>query len=506
MPVVRHPSSKILSAAHQVDTIVMGAGVIGLAVARAVRRKHGDVLVIDRANNIGTETSSRNSEVVHAGLYYPPLSLKGKLCVAGRNALYRYCETRAIPHSQCGKLVVAQTPQQRSMLHALEQQAMANGVYDTVMIATQDQIHGDFGETEIVARCGALYSPSTGIIDSHALMEQFRLDIEDPPTETNHTSLLSSSSVTGTGTIVLRTNVIGGYIDRSQNIHDDPYNIYVGTETTTHPKSRTGTDSDSYMEPNQGSHDHDSDECITTAQNDSDPQQPTWISCRRLINCSGLWASHVANYFHGPHDNDDDHDDTTTRTRIPWTVPRQYFCRGNYYKVATTASPSFRHLIYPVPDPSGSGLGIHATMDLSDQVKFGPDIEWLDPNLLCPDDIRMEPSTTRLGQFYEAIRTYWPHLPDDSLVPDYSGIRPKLVHPSSMGGGGDDDSTRQEDFRIVGPNVHGVPGLVHLFGMESPGLTSCLAIADYVVHLLDDTEKSKSRKSTIFVKEQKVNI
>lgn len=480
---------KTLSGAQKVDTIVIGAGVIGLAIARAValhtnNNNKKDVLLIDRATNIGTETSSRNSEVIHAGLYYPHNSLKGKLCFTGRELLYKYCEEHSVPYNRCGKLIVANTGQQLSILRSLELQAAANGVYDTHIIPTQEKIHFDYMETEIVAQYGALFSPSTGIVNSHALMEQFRNDIEN----------------SNDATIALRTNVIDGYIDTSKNIHDDPYNIYVCTETTNHQSrgyTGTGTGSSSSRPENHRN------------QNVEDSDK-MWLSCRQLINCSGLWASQVANLFHTNNTNT-----TVTSAKQRWTVPKQYYCRGTYYKVINNTQPNFRHLIYPVPDPTGSGLGIHATIDLSEpqpQVKFGPDVEWIDPPHIHPDDIKMEPSTTQLSKFYDWIRTYWPQLQDNTLVPDYCGLRPKLVHPSISSGddgakknnknkpgtstkattGTSTTSNTFQDFMIVGPKVHGVPGLVHLFGMESPGLTCSMAIANYVVNLLE--EKGKGRK------------
>ena len=465
---VNKPLHKILSAAHKVDTIVIGAGVIGLAIARAIVRnntlKSQEVLLIDRATNIGTETSSRNSEVIHAGFYYPHSSLKRKLCVEGRELLYRYCDEHAVPYNRCGKLVVANTVQQLSVLKSLELQATANGVYDTHIIPSQEQLHFDYDETEVVAKYGALFSPSTGILDSHSLMEQFRYDIENPPYD-------SSTTSTSNATIALRTNVIDGYIDMSKNIHDDPYNIYVCTETT----KNTNTFID------------------TATANDR-----AWISCRQLINCSGLWASEVAKYFHV--DETSDHSDDVTMTQKNWTVPTQYFCRGTYYKVMNSGTgsaiqPRFRHLIYPVPDPSGSGLGIHATIDLSEpqpQVKFGPDVEWLNP-FVEPNTLHLEPTTSQIQLVYNWIRTYWPHLQDNTLVPDYSGIRPKLLHPT-IGSDGRTTSSRTKsntfhDFMILGPKVHGIPGLVHLFGMESPGLTCSMAIGNYVVNLLEENYK-----------------
>jgi L-2-hydroxyglutarate oxidase LhgO len=476
---VHQPPSKIISAAHKVDTIVIGAGVIGLAIARAITGKNTtqaqEILLIDRATNIGTETSSRNSEVIHGGLYYPHNSLKGKLCVKGRLLLYKYCDEHAVPYNRCGKLVVANTEQQLSVLRTLELQAVANGVYDTHIIPSQEKIRFDYDETEIVAKYGALVSPSTGIIDSHALMEQFRYDIENPPQNSSTNSVYASTAV-----IALRTNVIDGYIDMSKNVHDDPYNIYVGTETTRTKvgDSKNETETDSLM------------------VNDK-----LWLSCRQLINCSGLWASEVANYFHT--------NDFIRLSKKQWTVPKQYFCRGTYYKVSSCATgdaiqPKFRHLIYPVPDPSGSGLGIHATIDLSEpqpQVKFGPDVEWLNP-FTHPDDIDMEPkiSPSQLQLVYDWIRTYWPQLQDNTLVPDYCGIRPKLLHPTIRGGQSSTSSSNHrtkaafQDFMIAGPKEHGVPGLVHLFGMESPGLTCSMAIGNYVINLLSNSTKDKKHR------------
>jgi len=402
-------SSSSSAAAAKVDTVVMGAGVIGLAVARALSsRSNSEVLLLERAHRIGSETSSRNSEVLHAGIYYPTDSRKAAWCVRGKHLLYDYCRDRGIPHRRCGKLVVATAAAQRPVLQQLHRQAARNGVPDTVLLSPDETRAREPGLTSTVV--GALHSPSTGIVDSHALMVQ----------------LLADAEAQGHTTLALHTAVDDAAII---NNNDDDYRIRVHADGL-------------------------------------------WLSCRRVVNATGLWASHVASFFQKNRSNS---------TAASWQPPRQYFCKGTYVR-SSAKPPPFSTLIYPVPDPRG-GLGVHATLDLQGQVKFGPDVEWLDADATIADDDWYQPDPARVASFYEPIRRYWPDLPDGALVPDYCGVRPKLQHPSrclTTSG----TTMPFSDFVVAGPETHGVPGLVHLLGMESPGLTASLAIAEHVAALL----------------------
>ena len=372
-------------AMERVSTVVIGAGVVGLAVAR----RFPNALILDRASRIGAETSSRNSEVVHAGLYYPPGSLKGKLCMRGKQLLYEYCRERSIFCHRIGKLIVATDEAQlRETLPKLKQQAVANGVMDT-RVLSKEEVRDLEPELETV---GALHSPSTGIVDSHSFMYALLADVESQG-----------------GTLALNTKVTDA------RIRNGRVELFA---------------------------------------------DGVWLSCDRVINCAGLWADHVARLIH--HGSE-------------WDPPRQYYARGTYFRLQGVTSP-FKHLIYPVPDVRG-GLGVHATLDQSGQVKFGPDVEWLPPEADI-DTISWEPDLRRGDVFYEAIRRYWPSLPNDALAPDYTGVRPKLAHPD-LGG------TGFRNFCFLAEKDHGIPGLVHLMGIESPGLTSSLAIADHVAQLVD---------------------
>jgi L-2-hydroxyglutarate oxidase LhgO len=384
------------SAATKVQIIVIGAGVIGLAVARTLARAHREVLLLDRASTIGAETSSRNSGVIHAGLYYPNKSLKAKFCVRGKQMLYQYLrEHQHVHYKQCGKLIVATQPTHQLQIQSLHEQAAANNVETRILF--KDQVASM--EPELTTTTyGALWSPSTGIVDTHAFMVQLLADAE-----------------TAGATLALNARV------ENANISDT---------------NKTG---------------------LLQIQADG-----MWISCESLINCSGLWADHIARLLH-----------STTA----WQPPRQYFCRGTYVSLQgckTTSSP-FQHLIYPVPDPLG-GLGVHATVDLEGRVKFGPNVDWL-PVEIQPDDIPMQPNPAHIDSFFESIRQYWPNVKRETLFEDYAGVRPKLSHPTLT-------NMTFQDFQIVGPKDHGVGGLVHLFGIESPGLTSSMAIAEHVKGLL----------------------
>jgi L-2-hydroxyglutarate oxidase LhgO len=362
-----------------VDSVIVGAGVVGLAVARALAHAGREVIVLDAADTIGTETSSRNSEVIHAGIYYPPGSRKAQLCVAGKHALYAYCAEHAVPHRNCGKLIVATAPDQRVGLDKLRAQAHANGV-DDLRALTADDAHAMEPELRCVA---ALLSPSTGIIDSHAYMLALRAEAEA------HGAVL-----------VFRSPVVRGAL------RDDGIALEVG-----------GAD-------------------------------PMTVLARTVVNSGGIHAPHVAASLAG----------------FPAAhVPRCRYAKGNYYSLSGRAP--FSRLVYPMPNQAG--LGVHITIDLAGQARFGPDVEWIDRI-----DYSVDPR--RADRFYAAIREYWPGLADGRLEPGYAGIRPKIVGPGEPAA----------DFVIQGPADHGVPGLVNLFGIESPGLTASLPIADEVARRL----------------------
>lgn len=361
-----------------VDCVVVGAGVVGLAVARALALQGREVLVLEAADAIGTGTSSRNSEVIHAGLYYPTGSLKARLCVRGREMLYAYCAERSVPHQRCGKLVVATSDDQIEGLRAIELRARANGVLDLQWLS-RDEARALEPALECVA---ALHSPSTGIVDSHALMLALQGDLEHA----------------------------GGLVALNS------------------PLSRAGQA--------QGA--------IELIADDG-----TRLQARTVVNAAGLQAPALAARFAG---------------LDPAHVPKAGYAKGNYFTLAGRAP--FSRLIYPVPE--AAGLGVHLTQDLGGQAKFGPDVQWVE----SPDDLMVDPA--RGDAFYAEVRKYWPGLRDGALLPGYAGIRPKIHGPGMPA----------PDFVIQGPAVHGVPGLVNLFGIESPGLTSALAIADHVATLV----------------------
>lgn len=365
---------------ESVECVVVGAGVVGLAIARRLAQGGREVVVLEAAEGIGTETSSRNSEVIHAGIYYKADSLMARLCVAGKTMLYDYCRTRGIPHRNCGKLIVATTPAESAKLESIRAHAQANGVGDLTPLDGA----GARALEPALACDAALLSPSTGIIDSHAYMLSLRGEAESAGAAfAFHTPLLTARA--GRGAIELE---IGG-------------------------------------------------------------DAPMALSCRLLINAAGLGAPSVARRVCGmPLDR----------------IPTAYFAKGNYFSCAARAP--FSRLIYPVPEPGG--LGVHLTLDLAGQARFGPDVEWVDAIDYMVDPARAE-------RFYPAIRRYWPELPDGALMPGYSGIRPKIVPPA----------VAVQDFMIQGPHEHGVAGLINLFGIESPGLTASLAIADEVADMAD---------------------
>lgn len=360
---------------EQVDCVVVGAGVVGLAVARALAQAGREVLILESEAAIGTGTSSRNSEVIHAGIYYPQGTLKARLCVAGRDALYAFCDSHGVPFRRCGKLIVATDESQLAGLDALQAHALANGVDD---LRRLDVGQVKTLEPQLNAVAGLL-SPSTGIVDSHALMLALQGDAEASGALLALHAPVTAMEVTGAG---LRIEVAG--------------------------------------------------------------DAPITLIAASVINCAGHAAPAIA---------------ARTAGLAPESVPPRYFAKGSYFSLAT-ATP-FRHLIYPLPEPGG--LGVHLTLDLGGQARFGPDVEWVDSL-----DYSMDES--RADGFYAAIRRYWPALPDGALQPAYTGIRPKISGPGEPAA----------DFRIDGPAEHGVAGLVNLFGIESPGLTAALAIADEV--------------------------
>jgi L-2-hydroxyglutarate oxidase LhgO len=367
---------------ERVDCVVIGAGVVGLAVARQLARAGREVIVLEAQSMIGTETSSRNSEVIHAGIYYPKGSLKATSCVAGKQKLYAYCAEHGVPHRRCGKLIVATTEQQKATLEQIRAKAAANGVTDLEWLepAAVEALEPE------VACTAALLSPSTGIIDSHALMLAFQGDAED------HGAMLAFCAKVARGKVA-----------------EDGIELEVGGE------------------------------------------QPMALKARIVVNSAGLHAPDLAARFEG-----------LSRDRLPTA----YYCKGNYFTLS--GGRPFSRLVYPVPEHAG--LGVHVTLDLGGQVRFGPDVEWV-------DRIDYDVDPRRADVFYAAIRTYWPGLRDGALEPGYAGMRPKLAPKGSV----------SDDFVIQGPREHGVPGLVNLFGIESPGLTSSLALAEDVERALQQS-------------------
>lgn len=358
----------------RVDAVVIGAGLVGLAVARALATAGREVVILESEDAIGTHTSSRNSEVIHAGIYYPQGSLKARACVQGRQRLYAYCAERGVPHRRCGKLIVATDAAQREELEGIRQRAHANGVTDVVRVSPAQAC-----AMEPELHCvSALHSPSTGIIDSHALMLAYLGDAERAG------AMLALKSPLAKG--VVRTGGIELHV--------------AGAEP---------------------------------------------ILAAQVVNSAGLRAPSLARRIDG----------------YPAELaPPELYAKGNYYSLAKR--PPFSRLVYPVPEPGG--LGVHVTLDLGGRVRFGPDVEWVDRIDYTVDPRRAE-------RFYAAIRRYWPGLPDGALEPDFAGIRPKISGKDAPAA----------DFLVQGPRAHGVPGLVNLFGIESPGLTASLPLADAVL-------------------------
>jgi len=369
-----------------VETIVVGAGVVGLAIARALADAGHEVMVLEQHELIGSETSSRNSEVIHAGIYYPPGSLRAVLCVRGKELLYRFCVENSVAHARCGKLIVATHESQLSKLAAIRETAAKNGVTDLEPIGANA---ARALEPEL-ACVGALVSPSTGIVDSHGLMLALEGHIEARG-----------------GSVVLRCPV-----ERIERTGDGHF--------------RLATSGDA----------------------------PGAIACRNLVISAGLHASKLA---------------MTLGYAGGYRPPETYYAKGQYYALSGR-SPFQRH-IYPVPD--GAWLGLHATVDIGGRCKFGPDIEWT-----LGIDYSFQPE--KLEKFLDAIRSYYPGLDASRLHADYTGVRPKLYR----------EGEPVPDFAIHGPERHGLPGLIALYGIESPGLTAALAIGDMVVGLLSSTASS----------------
>jgi L-2-hydroxyglutarate oxidase LhgO len=363
---------------ERIDCVVVGAGVVGLAVARALALAGREVLVLEAAEGIGTETSSRNSEVIHAGIYYPAGSLMAHTCVAGKHALYTYCAERGIAHSRCGKLIVATSEDEAAQLTHIERRAEANGVRDLQLLtAVQAK------ELEPNLCCtAALISPSTGIVDSHGFMLALQGDAEN-----------------------------------------------AGAVLAFHSPMLAGRATTSGIEVEVGG------------------AEPMTLACNLLVNSAGLHAPALARAISGMRAEQ---------------IPMPYYAKGNYFTLSGR-SP-FARLIYPAPVPGG--LGVHLTIDLGGQARFGPDVEWINGLDYTVDPARAE-------VFYAAVRRYWPGLKDGALQPGYAGIRPKIVPPE----------VAKQDFVVQAPQIHGIPGLINLFGIESPGLTAALALADHVLNL-----------------------
>ncbi len=363
---------------YQTDAVVVGAGVVGLAVGRALASSGIETVVLEQGPHIGEETSSRNSEVIHAGIYYPPGSMKAATCVRGKHLLYEFLESHQVPHRRCGKLVVAPPGCGREALEPIRRRAAECGVEDLEWVDAagirdlEPHVEGSW----------ALLSPSTGIVDSHQLMLALQGDLESAGGVLAVSSPVDSGAAAGAG----------------------PHRLVVGGDT------------------------------------------PAEIGCEILVNASGLSARSLWRKLVSDVD-----------------APLQYYAKGHYYSYGGKAP--FSRLVYPLPE--AGGLGVHATLDLSGQVRFGPDVRWVDRVDYSFDD-------SGRGDFVEAIRRYYPSLDEDRLQPGYTGIRPKIVGPGEPAG----------DFTLLGPQQHGIPGFVSLHGIESPGLTACLAIAERVVAML----------------------
>jgi len=357
--------------------VVIGAGVVGLAVARRLALNGLDTVILEKNDHIGMETSARNSEVIHAGIYYPQGSLKAKLCVEGKQLLYDFCAAHGVPHKRLGKLIVGHAGQE-ARLAAIAKLAVDNGVDDLKPLSNREIVAL---EPELKADAG-LFSPSTGIIDSH----QYMLAL-----------LGDRTLVRGADVTAIRRDVDGWVLA----VQSEGEEIALNTPL--------------------------------------------------VVNAAGLWAQSVASRIEGLGD-----------------IPSLFLAKGNY--AGLSIKSPFRHLVYPMPEPGG--LGVHVTLDMGGRARFGPNVEWLASN--DPAAIDYTVAADIAARFAPVIASYWPAVEAQMLTPDYAGVRPKLSRPGEP----------NADFRIDGPGVHGLPGLVNLFGIESPGLTASLAIADHVARLL----------------------
>jgi len=361
-----------MSAPLDVDAVVIGGGVIGLSAARALALRGREVTLLEAESRWGMHTSSRNSEVIHAGIYYPPGSLRARLCVAGKQLLYAYAAEQGVEHRRLGKLIVASREDELPKLESILQTARASGVDDLEWLSA-----ADIARLEPSVRAvRGLFSPSTGIVDSHSFMDALRRE-----------------AVEAGAHVVMSSPVVGG------DVLGGGFELDIG-----------GPD-------------------------------PFMLRCRSIVNAAGLWATRVAHSIRG----------------VPAaSIPRQYYAKGHYFTLQGKAP--FSHLVYPVPVPGG--LGVHVTLDLSGAARFGPDVLWL-------DDIDYSFDEARAASFYGAIRAYFPELRDGALAPGHTGIRPKLSGPGEPAA----------DFVVQTEKEHGVPGLVNLYGIESPGMTAALALA-----------------------------
>jgi L-2-hydroxyglutarate oxidase LhgO len=373
-----------LTETYHLDCAVIGAGVVGLAIARVLAHAGREVVVVEAEETIGTGISSRNSEVIHAGIYYPAGSRKARTCVAGKQALYAFCESHGVPHAHCGKLIVATDEDEEASLADTIAKAAANGVEDLRWLtAAEAQVL----EPEL-ACTAALLSPSTGIVDSHGLMLALEGEAEDHGAAVALAAPMLSGRATDEGRIRIE---VGG-------------------------------------------------------------ASPARLDCALVVNAGGLGAPALARSIEG---------------LDPARVPGDHICKGSYF--IFSGQPPFRRLIYPVAHASG-WLGLHLTIDLGGQTRFGPDMEW-------PVEIDFDVDPARAEIFYQAVRRYWPGLPDGALLPGYAGYRPKIHGPGEPAA----------DFMVEGPAEHGLPGLINLFGIESPGLTAALALADEVGEIARET-------------------
>lgn len=363
---------------NDIDCAVIGAGVVGLAIARARARNGRSTVLIEQHATFGTETSARNSSVIHSGIYYPPTSLKSRTCIKGRHLLYEFCTQYAVPHWQCGKLIVATNANEEARLEQLLKNALQVGLTD---IQRLDKHQVQLREPELSATA-ALWIPSTGIVDSHAFMTALLGDFEQ------HAGIFAT-----------RTTVT------KINRNDAGFELHLLNEATP-------------------------------------------LRARYVINSAGLHATQLASCIEG---------------LDAMYIPRMHLAKGHYFEYS--GKSPFKHLIYPVP--VDGGLGVHVTLDMAGRMKFGPDVEWV-------NEINYEHSPERAMSFYPSIRRYWPALPDGSLQPAYTGIRPKLSGPGEAAA----------DFYIQDAKTHQVPGLICLYGIESPGLTASLALAEEVAGLL----------------------